>query len=240
MTSPRDILKPVLVPIHSAGYPFIAGFAGATLLLGLLWSPLLIPGGLLTAWCIYFFRDPPRVTPQRAGLVISPADGIVLPHVQAAPPPELGLGETTRTRISIFMNVFDVHVNRNPVSGRLRHLAYHKGRFLNASLDKASVHNERNALCIELPDRRDIVVVQIAGLVARRILCDLREGHSLNQGERFGMIRFGSRLDVYLPEGVAPLVSPGQRMIAGESVLADLMPESYSQEAREGRSGEST
>ncbi|MGM0559776.1 MAG: phosphatidylserine decarboxylase, partial [Pseudomonadota bacterium] len=161
-------------------------------------------------------------------------------HVQAAPPPELGLGETARTRISIFMNVFDVHVNRAPVSGRLRHLAYHKGRFLNASLDKASAYNERNALCIELPDGRDIVVVQIAGLVARRILCEVREGHSLIQGERFGMIRFGSRLDVYLPEGVAPLVSPGQRMIAGESVLADLMPEGYSQEARDGRSGKST
>lgn len=239
MTSPRDILKPVLVPIHSAGYPFIAAFAVATLLLTWLWPPLLVPAGLLTAWCVFFFRDPHRVTPQRDGLVISPADGIVLPHAQAAPPPELGLADAPRTRISIFMNVFDVHVNRSPVSGRIRHVAYHKGRFFNASLDKASEHNERNALCLELPDGRDIVVVQIAGLVARRILCDVREGHSLTQGERFGMIRFGSRLDIYLPEGTAPLVIPGQRMIAGESVLADLLPQHYSQEAREGRPGKS-
>src|SRR5699024_5603320 len=132
---------------------------------------------------------------------------------------------------------FDVHVNRSPVSGRVRHLAYRKGRFINASLDKASEHNERNAVCIELPDGRDLVVVQIAGLVARRILCDVREGHSLTQGECLGMIRFGSRLDGYLPDGTAPLVAPGQRMVAGESVLADLMPQHYSQEAGEGRPG---
>jgi len=215
------LLNSIFVPINRAGWPFIAAFAAAALLLGALFEPLGWAGLVLTLWCVYFFRDPPRVTPDRDGLVVSPADGLVLPVTAAPPPAELGLGDAARTRISIFMNVFDVHVNRIPAAGRVTKCAYRKGKFLNASLDKASVDNERMAVAMKTTDERDLAFVQIAGLVARRIKCELSEGQPVVTGERFGLIRFGSRVDVYLPEGIEPLVVAGQRAIAGETVLAD-------------------
>ncbi|HLI11200.1 MAG TPA: phosphatidylserine decarboxylase [Alphaproteobacteria bacterium] len=214
-----------LAPIHRDGWRFLALFALATVLLFWLVWPLGWVGLALTAWCAYFFRDPERVTPLRPGLIISPADGVVLPIVEAPPPPELGMGAEPLTRVSIFMNVFDVHVNRVPCDARVMQRAYHPGRFLNASLDKASEHNERLALKLAIRQgetEREIAVVQIAGLVARRIVCEVVEGQQLRAGARFGLIRFGSRVDVYLPPGVAPLVAAGQRMIAGETVIADL------------------
>ena len=214
-------IRSQLVPISPEGYPFIGGFALVSLILFWLWTPLGWIGCVLTLWCVYFFRDPPRVTPVRDGLVVSPADGRVSLVQPAAPPPELGLGDRPLPRVSIFMSVFDCHVNRSPVAGRVERIVYHKGKFLNADLDKASEDNERNALVIAMPSAR-IAVVQIAGLVARRILCFVREGETLAAGARFGMIRFGSRLDVYLPEGTVPQVSVGQTAIAGETVLADL------------------
>jgi phosphatidylserine decarboxylase len=217
-----EVLKPVLVPINRDGWPFIAAFAVVAVVLAILWQPLGWIGAVFTAWCTYFFRDPPRVTPTRSGLVVSPADGVVQMIQPAVPPEELGLGRQPLTRISVFMNVFDVHVNRTPVSGTVANLAYRPGKFFNASLDKASEFNERQAIRLRLEDGRDLAVVQIAGLVARRIRCDLKQGQAVRTGERFGLIRFGSRLDVYLPEGVSPLVAVGQTTIAGETVIADL------------------
>ncbi len=214
-------IRSQLVPINAEGYPFIGAFALVSLILFWIWTPLGWIGTMLTLWCVYFFRDPPRVTPVREGLVVSPADGRVSLVQPAIPPAELGLGNTPLPRVSIFMSVFDCHVNRSPLSGRVERIVYHQGKFFNADLDKASEDNERNALVITTPSAR-IAVVQIAGLVARRILCFVQEGHALTTGERFGMIRFGSRLDVYLPEGTIPLVSIGQTAIAGETVLADL------------------
>jgi len=222
LSSPTDILKPLIFPIHRAGWPFIAVFAAATILLGWLWTPLLFVGGVLTVWCVFFFRDPDRVTPSRPGLVISPADGVVQMVTEAVPPPELDMGPEPLTRISVFMNVFNCHVNRSPVDGTVVKLAYRPGKFFNASLDKASEHNERQAVRIRIPDGRDFACVQIAGLVARRILCDLTLEQTVQAGERIGMIRFGSRVDLYLPKGVAPLAVPGQTAVAGETVLADL------------------
>ena len=216
------LLKPLLVPIHRDGWPFVAGFAVVAFVLALLWGPLGWIGAILTVWCAYFFRDPPRITPTRPGLVVSPADGIVQMIEAAVPPAELDLGPQPRTRISVFMNVFNVHVNRTPIESTVAKLAYRAGKFFNASLDKASEFNERQAIVLRLADSRDLVVVQIAGLVARRIRCDLRQTQAVRTGERFGLIRFGSRVDVYLPEGVAPLVVPGQTAIAGETVIADL------------------
>ena len=216
-------------PIHKEGYPFIGGFALATIVLfwlsslflsGLFW-PLAWIGVVLTIWCALFFRDPVRVTPQREGLVISPADGRVSMVAPALPPAELGLGDRPLLRISVFMSVFNCHVNRAPVAGRIDRIAYRPGAFINAELDKASEDNERNSLIISSSQGR-IGVVQIAGLVAKRIVCFVREGQSMTAGERFGLIRFGSRLDVYLPEGAKALVSEGQTAIAGETVLADL------------------
>lgn len=217
-----SVLSAVVKPVHRAGYPFIAAFAAVTVGLFLLSTIAGAIGLVLTVWCVAFFRDPPRVTPVREGLVVSPADGIVSMIAPAAPPAELGLGPDPRTRISVFMNVFDCHVNRTPIAGRVARIAYHPGKFLNAELDKASLDNERNGLVLALADGRTLAVVQIAGLVARRILCFTREGAELATGERFGLIRFGSRLDVYLPDGIAPLVATGQSMVAGETVLADL------------------
>jgi phosphatidylserine decarboxylase len=210
-----------LAPIHPQGYPFIGGFALASLILFFIWTPLGWIGTLATAWCAYFFRDPVRVTPQREGLVVSPADGRVSRVVNAVPPPELGLSERPLPRISIFMSVFDCHVNRSPMSGRIERMVYRAGKFINADLDKASEDNERNALIIATARVR-IGVVQIAGLVARRIVPFVREGQTIVAGDRIGMIRFGSRLDVYLPEGGRALVAEGQTAIAGETVLADL------------------
>ena len=229
---PGDTFSSLVMPVHRAGYPFIGGFAAATLVLFVIWAPLGVIGLALTVWCYYFFRDPPRVTPERAGLVVSPADGVVSGVGPAVPPAELDLGATPRTRVSVFMDVFNCHVNRAPVAGTVTRIAYRPGKFINAAHDKASDDNERNGLVLALADGRNIGVVQIAGLVARRILCEVTEGASLETGARFGMIRFGSRLDVYLPDGVAPLVAGGQTMVAGETVIADLESD---EQARPGR-----
>jgi len=210
-----------VVPIHPQGLPFIGLFALASLVLFFVWTPLGWIGVLLTAWCTFFFRDPPRVTPIRDGLVVSPADGRVSLVANVVPPKELDLGDRPLPRISVFMSVFDCHVNRSPVAGRVERIVYRAGTFLNADLDKASEDNERNALVIDTTSGR-VGVVQIAGLVARRILCFVREGEMVGAGDRFGMIRFGSRLDVYLPEGARPMVAEGQTALAGETVLADL------------------
>jgi phosphatidylserine decarboxylase len=215
-----DILRFILPPLHREGWPFFGGFVLATILAHAIWSPLGWIGLGLSVWCYYFFRDPERLTPTRADLVISPADGVVCQIADAAPPSELGMGDTPMTRIAIFMNVFNCHVNRTPIDGTVAKMAYRPGKFLNASLDKASEDNERQAYRIT-SETRDIAVVQIAGLVARRIVPEVREGQPLAAGQRIGMIRFGSRVDVYLPKGTAPLVAVGQTMVAGETVLAD-------------------
>lgn len=209
------------VPIHRQGYPFIAAFAAAAVVLFFLWQPLGWIAAILTAWCTYFFRDPPRVTPIAEGLVVSPADGRVSRVTHAVPPLELGLGETPRPRISVFMSVFDCHVNRSPIAGRIALIAYRAGKFINADLDKASEDNERNGFLIEGASAR-IGVVQIAGLVARRIVCFVRKDEVVGAGQRLGLIRFGSRVDVYLPPDASPLVAEGQIAIAGETVLAAL------------------
>ncbi len=216
------MLGTFLKPMHPEGWRFVGVFAAATVVLFLIWAPLGWLGVGLTVWCYYFFRDPKRSVPLTPGLVVSPADGVVSLIERAVPPQELGLGPAALTRVSVFMSVFNCHVNRLPAEGRITAVAYRPGKFLNASLDKASVDNERNALAIELVDGRQIAVVQIAGLVARRILCWAKPGQEMRRGERFGLIRFGSRLDVYLPDGVEPQVALGQTMIAGETVLARL------------------
>jgi phosphatidylserine decarboxylase len=218
-----DMLSTVVKPIHKEGYKFIAIFAAITLVLFLIANVLGWIGVVLTVWCYYFFRDPDRHTPIREGLIVSPADGVISLIELAVPPAELEMGPQPLTRVSVFMNVFNCHVNRAPIGGKVTKIWYRPGKFLNASLDKASEYNERNSVAIEMEDGRQLAVVQIAGLVARRILCEVTEGRELETGERFGMIRFGSRLDVYLPEGVVPLVSLGQTMVAGETVLADLL-----------------
>lgn len=216
-----DTIRSVLVPIHREGWKFIAIFAIVTLVLFWIATPLGWLGVILTCWCAYFFRDPPRVTPNRDGLLISPADGVVQMIERAVPPEELGMGSDARMRISVFMNVFDVHVNRAPAEGVVTALAYRPGKFLNAALDKASIDNERQSMRLKLTSGKEIAVVQIAGLVARRILCEAREGETYKAGERFGLIRFGSRVDVYLDDGMVPLAITGQRCIAGETVIAE-------------------
>lgn len=216
------MLKVVLVPINKAGWPFIAIFAALGIFLGWLSLPLGFVGLVLTAWCTYFFRDPQRTTPTREGLIISPADGVVQMIDKAAPPEELEMGTEERIRIAVFMNVFNVHVNRVPISGTISKVAYRPGKFLNASLDKASEFNERMSLKVTTKDQVDVGFVQIAGLVARRILCYASEGDTYQAGQRFGLIRFGSRVDIYLPDGVEPMVSVGQLAVAGESVIADM------------------
>jgi phosphatidylserine decarboxylase len=216
-----DSIRSQLTPIHPEGYPFIGGFALASLILFWLWTPLGWLATVATLWCAYFFRDPPRVTPAREGIVVAPADGRVSQLANAAPPPELALGARPLPRISIFMSVFDCHVNRSPVAGRVERMVYRAGKFLSADLDKASEDNERNSFVIATAGAR-IAVIQIAGLVARRIVPFVREGDAIAAGQRIGMIRFGSRVDVYLPEGARALVAEGQTAIAGETVLADL------------------
>jgi phosphatidylserine decarboxylase len=216
------LLKSILVPIHSAGWPFIAIFAGISVALAFVWSPLGWVGAVLTLWCVYFFRNPDRVTPVRGGLVIAPADGVVQLVDRASPPPELEMGDVPMARICIFMNVFNVHVNRIPIDGTVKRAVYRPGKFFNASFDKASELNERQSLCLATEDNTEFACVQIAGLIARRIKCDVSDGSPVRAGERFGLIRFGSRVDVYMPDGIAPLVVQGQRTVAGETVLADL------------------
>lgn len=216
-----EALKTVLVPMHREGRRFVALFAAVTVVLFLISAPLGWAGVVLTAWCVYFFRDPTRHTPTRDGLIVSPGDGRVQAVVDAVPPAELEMGSEARPRISIFLNIFDVHVNRVPAEGVITKVHYHPGKFVNAALEKASEDNERQSVRMTTAEGKDIAFVQIAGLVARRIVCDLYEGREVKAGERYGLIRFGSRVDVYLDKGVAPLVVEGQRAIGGETVLAD-------------------
>jgi len=215
-------IRNAFVPVHREGYPFIAICAVAALILFALSSGLAWVAVLLGCWVAYFFRDPPRVTPVAPNLVVSGADGRISSVGEAVPPPELGLGDKPLQRISVFMNVFNVHVNRAPVAGKVEKIAYKPGVFLNAELDKASEDNERNGLIIAMDDGTRIGVVQIAGLVARRIVSFVAEGDNLHAGDRFGLIRFGSRVDIYLPHGARPLVTVGQTAIAGETVMAEL------------------
>jgi phosphatidylserine decarboxylase len=215
------VLRNFLAPIHPDGWKFVAGSIVLMLVLFLVWAPLGWIAALGAVWCAYFFRDPWRVTPTRPGLVVSPADGLVVSIGPAVPPADLGMGPEPMTRIGIFLNVLDVHVNRMPVTGRVVKLNYRPGKFVNASLDKASEHNERLAIRMVTEDGPDIAFVLIAGLVARRIVCAAYEGQRLAAGERIGLIRFGSRVDVYCPPPYVPLVVPGQRMVAGETALAD-------------------
>lgn len=220
-----SMLSTFVKPMHPEGRKFVAIAAAITLVLFALWEPLGWIGTGLTVWIYYFFRDPERVTPDRAGVMVSPADGVVSLLEPATPPVELGLGDAPMTRISVFMSVFNCHVNRIPAAGRITAVAYHEGKFLNASLDKASSDNERNGIAVELSDGRKYGVVQIAGLVARRILCWSVVDEAMERGQRFGLIRFGSRLDIYLPEGAEPLVAIGQTMVAGETVIATFDPD---------------
>jgi len=218
MNSIKSILLP---PLHKEGYKFVSIFFIVTFLLShYVWCFFLLPGLVLTIWCYYFFRDPKRVVPQSENLVISPADGKVCVVDTAIPPAELGLSETAMTRVGVFMNVFDCHVNRTPIAGTVKRIAYHKGQFLNASLDKASQKNERNGLVIHTENGDQYGVVQIAGLVARRILCEVEQEDSLRRGDRIGIIRFGSRVDIYMPDHVKPAVGLGQTCYAGETILA--------------------
>jgi len=218
----KSVKEEVLVPIHPAGWPFIFLFWLVTLVGGYYWQPLLLPGSFLSAWCIYFFRNPKRTTPVAANLVISPADGRVLSTGVVDVPDDLPLPDGEWRRISIFMNVFDVHVNRAPVAGKVIATSYHKGAFLNASLDKASEQNERWNMVIETASGQPVGVVQIAGLVARRILLEAAVGDYLNIGQQYGIIRFGSRVDLWLPATTPVYVLAGQTTIAGETILADL------------------
>ena len=219
------MLANFFVPILDDGWRFIAIFAGLTLLAaltGLAW--LFWPLFVLTLWSIYFFRDPSRCVPQDGDILVAPADGLVQMVVPAVPPAELGLGDQPLVRVSIFLSVFDVHINRTPCAGTVEVVAYRPGKFLNAAADKASEDNERMAIALKRADGRVIGCVQIAGWVARRIVCYIKSGQAVAAGERFGHIRFGSRTDLYLPAGARLLVAPGQRMIGGETVMAELDP----------------
>ena len=215
-------IRQQLSPIHPEGYPFLGGFALAALILFWLWPPLGWIAVIATLWCAYFFRDPERVTPAGVSVVVSPADGRICQVVRVVPPQELELGERPLDRISIFMSVFDCHINRSPVAGRIERIVYRAGKFISADLDKASEHNERNSFVLATESGQHLAVVQIAGLIARRIVCFTRESETIAAGQRIGMIRFGSRVDVYLPEGTQVLAGEGQTAIAGETVLADL------------------
>jgi phosphatidylserine decarboxylase len=227
-----DTIVDGIAPVHPDGYKFLAIGAAVALVFFWLWPPLAWIAVLITAWIAYFFRDPPRVTPLRDGLVVAPADGVISSIEHVRPPAELGLGDDERLRVSIFLSVFDVHINRAPVAGRVSRSVYVPGAFLNAALDKASEENERRAIVITRADGSQIGVVQIAGLIARRILTFVREGDSIGAGERFGLIRFGSRVDLYLPPGRGALAAVGQRAVGGETVLADLKSDETEREAR--------
>lgn len=226
-----DFIRDFIPSIHKEGYMFIIIFLVVTLFLSSFSNTLGTLGLIASLWCCYFFRDPERVVPVGDNLVISPADGVVQKIEKVAPPKNLEMGEEPRTRVSIFLNVFNVHVNRVPASGTIKKLHYYPGKFFNASLDKASVFNERQEVLMELKNGKEVAFSQIAGLIARRIVCDLEEKQEVKAGERFGIIRFGSRMDVYLPQDVEPLVAVGQTMIAGESIIADFSD-------KEGRLGE--
>lgn len=227
-----DTISDSLVPVHKDGYKFIAAGVLVSVFFALLFAPLGWIAALVTAWIAYFFRDPPRVTPLREGLIVAPADGRVSSIERVRPPAELGLGEEPRVRVSIFLSVFDVHINRSPVAGRISRSVYVPGAFLNAALDKASDENERRSLVVTASGGQQIAVVQIAGLIARRIVTFAKEGDTVGVGERFGLIRFGSRVDVYLPAGNGSIVAVGQRATGGETVLADLKSEEPEREAR--------
>lgn len=215
-------MNQILSYIHPEGWRFFGIFSAITLFFYIFSTFLGEVFFILSIWCLYFFRDPKRVTPTDKNLVISPADGVVTLIKEVIPPKEFGLSDEAVYRVSVFLNVFDVHVNRTPVQGKIERIIYYPGKFLNASLDKASEHNERNAMIIEMSDNKKVGVVQIAGLIARRIVSFVSQGDELTVGQRFGLIRFGSRVDVYLPHGIYPKVILGQRMIAGESVIANL------------------
>ena len=217
-----ELARQTVPPMHPAGRPFVLAGAVATLVLRRLWRPLGVPAGLLTAWMAWFFREPARVTPRAPGLVVAPADGTVSAVVEAMPPAELGLASERMLRISVFLSVFDVHVQRLPVDGEIRAIHYRPGKFLSADLDKASEDNERNSMLVTTPGGQDIVVVQIAGLIARRIVCSVAEGDKAVAGATYGLIRFGSRVDTYVPLGSRVRVESGQHTIGGETVLADL------------------
>jgi phosphatidylserine decarboxylase len=227
-----ETITDTMAPVHRDGHKFIAIGLGVTLILFLVWPTLGWIAALVTAWIIYFFRDPDRVCPLREGLVVAPADGKVSLIEKLRPPAELGLGDEERVRVSIFLSVFDVHIQRAPLAGRIIRSLYIPGAFLNAAVDKASEQNERRSIVIETAAGIKVGVVQIAGLVARRIVTFSEEGDSLGVGERFGLIRFGSRVDTYLPVGASPLVAVGQRAIGGETVLSDLRSTEPEREAR--------
>ena len=221
-----SIKTSILTPIHPAGIPFIAIFFILAIIIGWIWSPLYYVGFTLTLWCIYFFRNPYRITPGLSGqnknnLIISPADGTVIEISKITPAEEIGLPDGKWTRVCIFMNVFDVHVNRSPMLGQITYKKYIPGSFFNASLDKASDENERLILNMDTDNGNKIAFVQIAGLVARRIICNVDIGYSLKAGEVFGLIRFGSRVDIYFPSEVSVMVLKGQKMIAGETIIGD-------------------
>ena len=226
------MLNTFIKPMHREGIKFIVIFSVISLILFFIYIPLGWVGISLTIWCYYFFRDPKRTIPVRDGLLVSPADGVISLIEKTMPPPELDIEKEELTRISVFMNVFNCHVNRSPIAGKVMEINYRPGKFFNASLDKASVDNERNSLVLQIPDGRQIVVVQIAGLVARRIVSFVKPKQTLRIGQRFGLIRFGSRVDIYLPTGVQPLVCIGQIMVSGETVIADLNSKEL---ARDGR-----
>jgi phosphatidylserine decarboxylase len=228
-----DTVTDSIVPVHNDGYKFLALGAAVTLLLFWLWPPVAWLAVLITAWIAYFFRDPPRVSPLREGLVVAPGDGRIAAIERMRPPAELGLDDAPRVRISIFLSVFDVHINRAPVAGRVARSVYVPGSFLNASLDKASEENERRVIVLATADGVEIAVVQIAGLIARRIVTFVKLGDNLGVGERIGLIRFGSRVDLYLPPGHAALVAVGQRAVGGETVMADLKSGELEREARQ-------
>ena len=226
------MLNTFIKPMHREGIKFILIFSVISLISFFIYIPLGWVGIGLTIWCYYFFRDPKRTIPVRDGLLVSPADGVISLIEKTMPPPELDIEKEELTRISVFMNVFNCHINRSPIAGKVMEINYRPGKFFNASLDKASVDNERNSLVLQIPDGRQIVVVQIAGLVARRIVSFVKPKQTLRIGQRFGLIRFGSRVDIYLPTGVQPLVCIGQIMVSGETVIADLNSKEL---ARDGR-----
>lgn len=227
------MLNTFIKPMHREGIKFILIFSVTSLILFFIYIPLGWVGIGLTIWCYYFFRDPKRTIPVRDGLLVSPADGVISLIEKTMPPPELDIEKEELTRISVFMNVFNCHINRSPIAGKVMEINYRPGKFFNASLDKASVDNERNSLVLQIPDGRQIVVVQIAGLVARRIVSFVKPKQTLQIGQRFGLIRFGSRVDIYLPTGVQPLVCIGQTMVSGETVIADLNSKELARDGRE-------